>query len=164
MKSWYGVRTLFRLVAIGEPKWTDRYFDRAATLVEDRVVLFLATNFEDAIKQAGVEARGYCKATRYANIYGQSVQLRFLEATDAFSMHDNQPRAGVEVYSSTSIVPTSVRDAGVVTMWFGKKERGPWQARNKFIDGKILTDALEAMKQADANRSTRPATKKKIRS
>lgn len=162
--SWYGVRTLFRLVAIGKPKWTDRYFDPASTLVEDRVVLFQATDFDDAIHQAKAEARRYCKATRYTNIYGQRVQLRFLKAIDAFSMLDNQPRAGCEVYSSTAIVPTSVRDAGVVTRWFGKKERGAWQARNKFIHDKILTDALQAMKQLDAKRSTRPAARKKTHS
>jgi hypothetical protein len=152
------------LVAIGKPKWTDRYFDPASTLVEDRVVLFQATDFEDAIKRADIEAQRYCKATRYKNIYGQSVQLRFLKAIDAFSMLDNEPGSGSEVYSSTAIVPTSVRDVGVVTRWFGKKERGAWQTRNKFIHGQILADALQSMKQSATKRSTRPAAKRKIRS
>ena len=55
-----------------------------STLIEDRVVLFQATDFDDAIKQAKTEARRYRKATRFVNIYGQSVRLKFLSATDAF--------------------------------------------------------------------------------
>lgn len=143
--SWYGVRTLFRLVAVGKPKWTDRYFDPASTLVEDRVVLFQATNFDDAIRQAEAEAKRYCRATRYQNVYGQRVRLKFLAATDAFSMH-SVPGAASEVYSTTAIVPNSVRDSRVVTIWWGKRERHAWQARNKFIHGKILTEALTLMK------------------
>ncbi|MGA2195543.1 MAG: ribbon-helix-helix protein, CopG family [Bryobacteraceae bacterium] len=27
--NWYGVRSLFRAVAVGKPKWTDQYFDPA---------------------------------------------------------------------------------------------------------------------------------------
>lgn len=146
--SWFGVRTLFRLVASGRPKWTDRYFDPASTLVEDRVVLFQATNFDDAIRLAEAEAKRYCKRTGYENIYGQSVRLKFLDVTDAFSMHDDVPGAGTEVYSKTAIVPSSIRDSRVVTMWWGKQGRQAWQARNKFIHGKILTKALTAMKES----------------
>jgi hypothetical protein len=49
--TWYGVRTLFRLMAIGKPKAIDRHFDPLSTLVEDRVVLFGADSFDSAIKQ-----------------------------------------------------------------------------------------------------------------
>jgi hypothetical protein len=157
--GWYGVRTLFRLFATGKPKWTDRYFDPASTLVEDRIILFQAKSFGDAIKQAEAEARHYCKAIRYLNVYGQSVRLKFLGAIDAFSMPDTKLYAGVEVYSSTAIVPNSVRDARVVTRWFGKKEKGAWQARNKFIDGKILRDALTAMKESETKRPARPKSR-----
>jgi hypothetical protein len=161
--GWYGVRALFRLVAVGKPKWTDRHFDPASTLVEDRVVLFQATDFDHAIKQAEAEARRYCKTVKYTNIYGQSVRLRHLQAIDAFSMYDS-PRAGGEVFSSTAIVPNSLRDARVVTTWFGKKERLASRSRNKFIDGKILTKAFTAMRQSDAKGSARPAGRKKVRS
>jgi hypothetical protein len=43
---------------------------------------------------------------------------------------------------------TSEPASRVVTMWWGKQERTARQARNKFIRGKILTDALTAMKEA----------------
>jgi hypothetical protein len=161
--SWFGVRTLFRVVAIGKPKRIDRYFDPAATLVEDRVVLFQATDSDAAIRQAEAEARRYCRLIKYANIYGQQVRLKFLGNTDAFSMLDGEPSAGCEVYSTTAIVPSSVRDTRVVAHWWGKKQEGAWQVRNKFIDGKLLSEAFAAIKKADATRSTRPAARKKRR-
>ena len=79
-------------------------------------------------------------------------------------MFDDQPGADCEVYSSTAIVPNSVRDARVVTERFGEKDSRGWQARNKFIDGRILTDALTLMKQSHAKPSARRAVRKGIRS
>jgi Domain of unknown function (DUF4288) len=90
--GWYGVRTLFRLVATGKPRWSDRNFDPSSSLVEDRIVLFQANDFDDAIKQVEAEAKRYYRATKYLNIYGQSVPLRFLGATDAFSIFGNRRR------------------------------------------------------------------------
>ncbi len=112
------------------------------------MVLFQATDFDHAIKKAEGEARRYCKTISCENIYGQSVRLKFLGATDAFQMHDSVPGAGSEVFSTTAIVPNSIRDSRVVTMWWGKQERHAWQARNKFIHGKILTEALMTMKES----------------
>jgi len=147
--SWYGVRTLFRLLAVGKPKWTDRYFDPLSTLVEDRVVLFRAKDLDDAIRQAEEEAARYCKATRYENIYGQQVRLRFLRATDAFEMSvEGQPRSGSEVYSTSALVAKSVRDSRVIVSCWGKKERHDWRARNKFVDAEILKEMLAVMKQS----------------
>ncbi len=136
---------LFRLVTTGKPTWTDRYFDPKSTLVEDRIVLFQATDFDDAIKQAKAEAKRYCASTKYTNIYGQRVRLKFLGETDAFEIADEEPATGCEVYSTTAIVPTSLRDASVVTKWWGKADKGPWQARHRFIRGKLLREALNAM-------------------
>jgi hypothetical protein len=146
-------------VATGKPKWTDRYFDPTSTLVEDRIVLFQASDFDDAVKQAEAEARRYCKATKYMNVYGQSVRIKFLGATDAFSMLDNLPTTRSEVYSTTAIVANTVRDASVVTKWWGKKERGPWQVRNKFLHDGILTKALTAMQQSGGKKAKQSGAK-----
>jgi hypothetical protein len=143
-KQWYGARTLFRLVASGTPKRRDKHFDRASTLVEDRVVLFKAYSFEDAIEQAEAEALEYCRRTRYTNIYGQPVRLNFLGATDAFSILDQKPSAGCEVYSLTALIPGSVPDSRVVAERLGKTNKGGMEARHKFIDGRILSKALKA--------------------
>jgi hypothetical protein len=58
---------------------------------------------------------------------------------------EGQPRRRSEIYSKTAIVPKSVRDSVVVTDWWGKEERCDWRARNKFVDGKILTAAFHAI-------------------
>src|SRR5580658_10992429 len=69
--DWYGTRTLFRLVATGKRNGPTKYYDANSTLVEDRIVLFRAKSFKDAIRQAEAEAKHYCKTTRFDNIYGQ---------------------------------------------------------------------------------------------
>jgi hypothetical protein len=141
---WYGVRTLLRLVARGTPKKLDKHFDPASTLVEDRIVLFKADSFEAAIKQAEQEARAYCQRTRYINLYGQSVRMRLLSASDVFSLLDNRITSGCEVYSSTALAHKSVSDASVVRERFGRLEMPGAPTRYKFIDGGILKKALKA--------------------
>ena len=140
--EWFGVRTLFRLVALGKPKSPDQHFDPASTLVEDRVVLFRASDFSDAIRQAEREARRYSKTTAFFNIYGQRVCLRFLRATDAYLIGDSEPGAGCEVYSSTAIVPKSVSAPRVINERMPKRTRGDWRRRQKFVDAAITADAL----------------------
>lgn len=162
LRGWFGVRTLFRVVAEGKPTRTDRYFDPTSTLVEDRVVLFRATDFDDAITQAETEARQYCKATRFANIYGQRVRLKFLRAVDAYSVPDERLGTGCEVYSSSAIVLDSVKDALVVTARFGKKVSRGRQDRYKFMDGRILTDALLLVKKSRAKHPPRAATRTRV--
>ena len=53
------MRTLYRVTAEGIPKSRDRHFDPDSTLVEDRVVLFQATSFDDAIALGVKEAQAY---------------------------------------------------------------------------------------------------------
>jgi hypothetical protein len=141
-RSWHGVRTLFRLVAAGKPKTLDKHFDPTSTLLEDRIVLFQADSFDSAIQQAEADAQAYSKATQFKNIYGQSVRLKFLGASDAFCMVDHELSSGCEVYSSTAIVPRSVSNARLITERFGKAEKCGEPARYKFIDGKIRTEAF----------------------
>ena len=120
--EWYGVKTLFRLIAVGKPKNPDKAFDPTSTLVEERVVLFKGESFEDAIKQAEDEAREYCETTHFVNIYGQPVNMRFLGAVEAYALFDAVPSTGCEVYSSTAIAPS-------VCVRRETRERAIWQAR-----------------------------------
>jgi Domain of unknown function (DUF4288) len=118
-KAWYGVRTLYRLAAEGEPKSRDEHYDPESTLIEDRIVVFQATSFDNAIAQATKEARLYCKRTRFVNIYGQKVRMRFLDACDAFEMFDRKLGAASEVYSSTALMRAGVSDSVVVKRRLG---------------------------------------------
>lgn len=155
--SWYGVRTLLRIVASGKPEKVDQYFNTASTLVGDRVVLFKADSSEAALKLAEQEARKYCRRIRYTNIYGQSVRMRLLDATNVFSLFDDKPAPGCEVYSSTALVPQSAPDAKVVLERFGRPEAPGAPARYKFIDKRILGIALKAT-GLDAHRIIRHAS------
>ena len=145
MKNWYGVRTLYRVTAEGTPKSRDHHFDPESTLIEDRVVLFQATSFDDAIAQGIKEARAYCSQTRSQNIYGQKRRMRFLDACDAYEIFDmtgRKPAAGSEVYSSTQLVRASISDSAVIRRRMGPKASGAAGARHKFVDGRILRKAL----------------------
>jgi hypothetical protein len=157
----YGVRTLVRLVATGQPKVRDRYFDPESTLLEDRVVLIRASSFESAIQQAENEVREYCRKTRFTNIYGQRVRLKYLGAVDAFWLFDDEPSPGCEVYSSTVIVPRSISDSKLVNERFGKRTRQRARSRYKFVDAEILTEALD-LAQRGRRHSGVPGRAKKV--
>lgn len=142
--AWYGVRTLYRLTAKGRPKSRDKYYDRDSTLVEDRIVLFQANRFDDALAQGEKEARSYCRRTRFVNIYGQQVRMRYLDACDAFEIFDKKIAAGSEVYSSTELVGASVRDSALIASHFREDASARGPRRHKFIDGNILRDIFAA--------------------
>jgi hypothetical protein len=144
-KSWYGVRTLYRITAKGRPKSRDEDYDPDATLIEDRIILFLAIGFDDAIKQGTKDAIAYCRRTRTVNIYGQNVVMRFLGACEAFEMFDPKPVAGAEVFSSTELVRSAVPDRTVVTSKMGPEISENGEARRKFLNGGIWRKALALM-------------------
>ena len=137
--------TLYRLGAKDKPKSRDRHFDSKSTLVEDRVVLFQAIGFDDAIAQGIKEARSYCRRVRFVNIYGQKVRMQFLDACDAFILFDRKLAAGSEVYSRTELVRASVSDSAIIRRRIGLKTSEAKKARYKFMDGRILRKALAAM-------------------
>jgi hypothetical protein len=148
------------LTATGRPKNTDEHFDATSTLVEDRVVLFRADSFESAIEQAEKEAQQYCRQTRFTNIYGQSVRMKFLRIVHAFSMYDHEPVAGSEVYSCATLVARTVSDAKLIGQRFGGDDEDTVESRYKFLDAKILGEALRRMDADVQDRATnRPCRK-----
>ena len=147
-KTWYGVRTLYRVTAEGKPNSPGKHFDPGSTLIEDRVVLFQATGFDDAIAQAVKEARAYCRRIRFVNPYGQKVRMRLLNAHDAYEISEmpkRKPGAGSEVYSLTELVRASVSDSAIVKKWLGGQASLETEARYKFINARILRKALALM-------------------
>ncbi len=134
--NWYGVKTLYRTTAQGEPESVDRYYDPEATMVEERVVLFRASSFDEASDEAAKEARAYAKGKRL-NRYGQRLQKRFLGVTDAFELFD-APGPGAEVFSATLVVPTSVSDSEFQRSRMGQeKAREKWR-RTKFLQRELV--------------------------
>jgi hypothetical protein len=130
---WYGVKTIYRTTAQGKPTQTDKYFDPAASLVEERVVLVRARSFDEALAKGEKEARAYAAAGDIRNRYGQRVKQRYLGVADAYEMFD-APGNQVEVYSKTEIVRTSVPDAEVcANRTTRERTRDRWR-RTKFLN------------------------------
>jgi hypothetical protein len=151
--SWFGVKTLFRTRAIGPPGVVDGAFDPGIVLIEERIVLFRAKGFADAITRAETEGRRYAKAV-HRNPYGQKVVTRYLESCDAFKLFDS-PAAGVEVFSSTMLVPSTVRQGALVDRWFGAPERLPDKRRRKFLN-REFSGALQPTTRGPGKSKSQP--------
>jgi len=81
-QSWYGIRSIFR---------SDRTEDgKPCRTFEERVVLFRAATFEEAL------AKGEAEAKRYAADWPHP---RILDHIIAFHIHDDELREGDEVWS-----------------------------------------------------------------
>ena len=134
--SWYGVKTLFRLGAVGKPAKEDAKYDPGTTLVEERVVLFRARGFAEAVQLAEREARSYARH-RHRNPYGQQVVTRYLGACDAYQLFD-PPAEGREVFSTTELVGKIVTDATIVDHRLGHRETAQEMARRRnVLDGEF---------------------------
>ncbi len=135
---WFGVKTLYRTSALGRPKATDRYYDPLTALLEERVVLFKARNFDEAIRKAEREAGSYTKSS-HLNPYGQKVKTVYLGHVDAFELFD-PPAQGVEVFSSTDLIRKRTDMRTVTERKLGKKEKrgGIKSGRKKFLNQEFV--------------------------
>jgi hypothetical protein len=130
---WYGVKSVYRSFANGRPRAVDSSFDPRVTMVEERIVLFKARTFAEAIRAAEAEAREYAKS-RHVNPFGQQVRVRYLRAVDAFELFDS-PRHRGEVFSTTELVPKRVADREVVDRRIGPTEpQAESRKRRNFLD------------------------------
>jgi len=149
---WYGVKTLFRTRATGRPRDVDSAFDPSIDLIEERVVLFRAKGFDDAIARAENEARCYAADT-HRNPYGQKVVTQYLGACDAFELFDS-PAVGVEVFSSTTLVPSTDRRRALVDRWFGAPEHSADKRRRKFQNRDFSRPPREAVPDTTQRRQS----------
>jgi hypothetical protein len=127
--KWFGVKTLYRTTTLGRPPVTDSAYDPSGTLVEERVVILRARSHAEARRKAKAEATRYAKREHF-NPYGQRVRTRWLSASESFELFD-KPDDLVEVWSSTYIIPASVRDKEVVVRALGAHETAAQRKRRK---------------------------------
>jgi hypothetical protein len=80
--SWYSVRSIFRsdMIEDGKPRRT----------FEERVVLFRAASFDEALAKGEAEARHYAADWPHPKVFERIV---------AFHVHDDELREGDEVWS-----------------------------------------------------------------
>jgi hypothetical protein len=135
--SWYGIKTLYRTTATGQPTHVDDDFDNAFELIEERVILCEAMGIDEAIQAAETLAQEYAHAVSYANIYGQTVTTSYLGACDAYAI-EGALSHGSEAYSATRLVGEEVSNEDLIDQMLGPsagwREQSP---RKKFLRAAI---------------------------
>lgn len=119
--KWYGVKTLYRAETTGKADHKGAGFDPQATMVEERVVLFRARSFDEAVRKAEREAQQYVTDSDYTGCFGQRVSTRYMGCADVFWLFE-PPAEKVEVFSTTEIFPAQVSDAEIIRDRIGKTE------------------------------------------
>jgi len=118
--KWFSAKTLYRVEVKGDPVALDECYDPEGTLLEERVILVRARSHEEAISKAEHEAEEYASASHF-NPYGQEVIQRVLSCVETFELYDD-PANRVEVWSSTSVISSSITDEDIITHRFGPAE------------------------------------------
>jgi hypothetical protein len=136
---WFGVKTIYRWSTSDRPRFVDEHYDPKATLVEERVVVFRAATFRQAIALAEREARAYARGT-WTNLYGQRMRMEYLGDCDAFEMFD-PPADGIEAYSRTQLVSRETRDRQLGDVLLGIEESPRSRAkRRKFANRDLAAE------------------------
>lgn len=117
-KNWYSVKTIYLIKSVGRPKNKDKNYFKETALCEERVVLFRASNFDQALKLAENEAKKYCKYS-FRNKYDQIVKTKYLGMLDAFQLFES-PNKQVEIYSYTEVLDGNFSNKEIWAKKFGK--------------------------------------------
>jgi hypothetical protein len=128
-KSWYGVKSLYRFEAHGEPTDADDDYDPDATLIEERVVLVHARGARKAIEKGRQEADRYDATFVYPNRYDQPVTVRRIRVLQIWPV--GRPGVNREVWSATEVVPATITDKEMEDRRFGGDETKATRRRRK---------------------------------
>ena len=115
MMDWYSFCGVFKWEAIsatGDVR-------QDASLVEERVVLLNATDFDEAIRLGEAEAELYVRDA-WPNASGEMVKKRYLGVCNVFVMKAS-PADGVEVYSRLLLRPSAENDDVVIERLLGSE-------------------------------------------
>ncbi|MBI3828815.1 MAG: DUF4288 domain-containing protein [Planctomycetes bacterium] len=109
-KRWFSGRTIFR--------HKEKENGNMKTVYEERIVLFTAKNFNEAISKAEKEARKYCCAYK---------GVAFLGFVDAYELVDSKIGSGTEIFSlmrESNLAPKKYLDRFFDT---GKERASTWK-------------------------------------
>ena len=93
-QDWYSAKTIYKHHSVEDGK--------ATAVFEERVVLFRATSFDEALAKGEVEAKRYAAA--------DSQHCKMLDHFVAFNIHDEGLRDGDEVWSCIRDLDTTDED------------------------------------------------------
>ena len=132
--KWFSVKTLYKVSVTGSRNSSTSEEFKTAFLLEERVVIFKARNFNHAIKRAQNEAENYARMS-HTNPYGQCVTCKFLNTADAFELCDSLDD-GAEIYSMTELHVNRMSKKELLDRKFGRvfSARKEEKLRKKFLD------------------------------
>jgi hypothetical protein len=134
MLSWFGVRTIHRVMPVGKRLGSDSVASDDFTLIEERVVLVRAHNPKEAMRKGEAEAKRYAAECRHRNPYGQRVATRYLGFCDVYDMCE-PVKDGVEVFSVNEVVSRRVSDRTIISRLIGRPESDKtYRSRRNILD------------------------------
>lgn len=138
-KQWFGVKSVYLLTADGKPKTKDASYKNVTSMVEERVVLISAKDFEHALNLGQKEAKEYASAS-FENPYGQTVSMKVL-GLDAFLLSD---KIGdhAEIFSSTELLEEKISPKAILNHRLGRDPgKNDVKLRRKFSDGSLDSES-----------------------
>lgn len=113
--DWYSFCGVFKWEVIGDAGAVRP----DGAIVEERIVLFYAASFDDAIRLGEAEAEAYTRDT-WPNASGDTVRKRYLGVCNVFAMKAS-PAEGVEAYSRLLLRPSTEADDVVIERLLGSE-------------------------------------------
>lgn len=155
--KWYGVRSLYRSVALGEPRNPDASYIPSATLVEERIVLIKARSGKEALRKAKKEGKAYTRSAPVTNCYGQKVRTRRLKGLEAYELFE-YPSSGAEVFSAMEEIDSSIPDERICQRPIGcgeptEQQENFWR-RFKFIHVRVVRLLAEHLQKSPPSSRT----------
>lgn len=132
-KTFFAAKTLYLYEVTGTSKVKKQKPDTKFIMIEERVVLFEAKDFETAIKKAEKEAKSY--ESTHTNPYKQKVKIKYLNCVDVYEVYDDLAD-GCEVYSTTNLLKKNVLKKNLLDIHFGEllNQKAEIQVRTKFLN------------------------------
>lgn len=122
---WFGARTAFSYRVMGN---TDAPF-----VFEQRVVVFRAPTFEDAMAIAEKEADSYARRMSARNSDGQEVRVEYLGYCNVFEIGDTL-EDGVEVHSQLTVHPTRASQDELLDRFVGTENENDSSGISEFFE------------------------------
>lgn len=103
-KKSFSVKMFFEIKGIG--KVVGKKPINNCKMIEERIILVQASDFDDALKKAEKEAVKYEKYT-YTSKFGQEITTKLISIVDAFEVYDIE-NLEAELYSNTTLIDKKV--------------------------------------------------------
>ncbi len=122
---WFGARTAFSYRVEGNAS--------APRVFEQRVVVFRAPTFEEAMVLSEKEADSYARRMSVRNSDGEEVRVEYLGYCNVFEIGDAL-EDGVEVHSQLTVHPTHVAEDELLNRFVGTEEENDLSSVSEFFE------------------------------